>query len=336
MKFAMESAIKSPMKSVRPPKVSVVIPAYNAMAYLPAAVETVLNQTFSDFEVLIVDDGSVDPIAAWVAALTDPRIQLIRQTNQGLSAARNTGIRQAQGDYVAFLDADDLWAPTKLAQQVQCLDADPNVGLVHTAMLLVDVQGRSTGRVMTAELAGSVWSRLVIWNGIACPSVMVRRDCFDRVGQFDQTLRSLEDWDMWLRLAAEYEFAVIPAPLAYYRQVPHSMSKNCQVMEASFHTLIEKAFRSASPQQQHLKPQSYATANLCLAWKAIQSQPPDLTQAVDYWRRVVAYYPPRRWSPEYLRLSLAIGALRWMGVNGYQRLLDRLYAIRRRVASPVR
>lgn len=101
------------------PKVSVVIPAYNAMSYLPETVASVLNQTFEDYEVIVVNDGSKDDIKIWIAQLADTRIKLISQENQGLSGARNTGIAHAQGEYVAFLDADDLWAPTKLEKQVQ-------------------------------------------------------------------------------------------------------------------------------------------------------------------------------------------------------------------------
>jgi glycosyltransferase involved in cell wall biosynthesis len=320
------------MKLESMPKVSVVIPAYNAMAYLPAAVESVLSQTFTDFEVLIIDDGSTDHIVSWVSGLTDPRIRLISQVNQGLSAARNTGIINAQGDYIAFLDADDLWAPIKLEKQVHCLDNHPTVGLVHTFMLFVDVQGKSTGRVMASDLAGEVWAQLAIRNAIACPSVMARRECFDRVGLFDQTLRSIEDWDMWLRIAAEYPFAVIKAPLAYYRQVPNSMSKNCKVMEASFNTMLEKAFQSALPHQLELKQQSYATAYLCLAWKAIQSNNQDVELAAHYRQQAVTHYPQCRWSQEYIRLSLAIAALQWVGADTYNRLLDYVYAIRRRVS----
>ena len=103
------------------PKVSVIIPTYNAMTYLPETVESVLRQTYSNFELLIIDDGSSDQTVQWVSQLVDSRVRLISQENQGASVARNTGIAHAQGEYVAFLDADDLWEPTKLEQQVRCL-----------------------------------------------------------------------------------------------------------------------------------------------------------------------------------------------------------------------
>lgn len=129
------------------PKVSVIIPAYNSITYLPATLDSVLRQTFADFEVFIVDDGSSDNTAAWGSQIQDRRVQLMTQANQGTCAARNTGIALAQGEYIAFLDADDLWHPTKLAKQVRYLDEHPEVGLVYTWTALIDPEGRPTGRI---------------------------------------------------------------------------------------------------------------------------------------------------------------------------------------------
>jgi glycosyltransferase involved in cell wall biosynthesis len=311
------------------PKVSVVIPAYNAMTYLPETVESVLQQTFTDFEVLIIDDGSSDHIKEWVAQLTDPRIKLISQINQGLPNARNTGIVHALGEYIAFLDADDLWKPTKLEKQVRCLDDNPSIGLVHTWMVLVDEQSQPTGRVITSNAEGEVWKQLVERNVIACPSVMVRRDCFDAVGMFDSTLRSIEDWDMWIRIASRYPFAVINEPLAYYRQLANSMSKNCQVMEQAFHLVIEKAFAFAPPELLYIKPRSYGHANLCLAWKALQSSDRNYQQANQFCCQAVEHYPSLRFSQEYIRLKLAIAAMSWFGPDRYSKMLTLIYALRR-------
>ena len=315
------------------PKVSVVIPAYNAMNYLPETVESVLRQTFTDFEVLIVDDGSSDHIKQWASGLVDPRVKLISQENQGLPGARNTGIAQTQGEYIAFLDADDLWEATKLEKQVRCLEDNPAVGLVHTWMVLVDEQGKSTGRVMPSNAEGDVWKQLVEKNVIGCPSVIVRRSCFETVGVFDRSLRSLEDWDMWIRIATRYPFAVIKEPLAYYRQLPSSMSKNCQVMEQSFHTVIERSFRSAPLELLYLKNRSYGHANLCLAWKALQSKDRDYKLAIHFRQQAIVHYPQLRYSRESIRLSFAIAAMRLLGPHGYSRVLAMAYALRRRTLS---
>lgn len=314
------------------PKVSVVIPAYNAMKYLPETVESVLKQTFTDFEVLIINDGSSDHIVQWAFGLVDPRVKLISQKNQGLPGARNTGIAQAQGEYIAFLDADDLWEQTKLEKQVCCLEDNPTVGLVHTWMVLVDEHGKSTGRVMTFNAEGDVWKQVVEKNVIACPSVMVRRSCFD-VGVFDRNLRSVEDWDMWIRIASRYPFAVIKEPLAYYRQLPSSMSKNCQVMEQAFRTVIEKAFHSAPKELLYLKNRSYGHANLTLAWKALQSHDRDYRLALHFRASAIAHYPQLRYSWEYIRLSLAIAVMRLFGTQGYSNILALAYALRRRMLT---
>lgn len=318
------------------PKVSVIIPAYNAMTYLPETVESVLKQTFTDFEVLIIDDGSSDHIVQWAYRLVDPRIRLISQENQGLPGARNTGIAQAQGEYIAFLDADDLWEATKLEKQVLCLDNNPQVGLVHTWMLLVDKHSKSTGRVMKSNAEGDVWKQLVERNIIACPSVIVRRCCFETVGTFDRKLRSIEDWDMWLRIASRYPFAVIKEPLAYYRQLPGSMSKNCQVMEQAFQTVIEKAFHSAPSELLYLKNRSYGYANLCLAWKCLQSLGRDYKTTVHFRQQALINYPQLRYSRECLRLSLAIALMQWFGPHHYSRVLALIYSLRRRILSVAR
>jgi glycosyltransferase involved in cell wall biosynthesis len=318
------------------PKVSVVIPAYNAITYLPEAVDSVLRQTYTDFEALIIDDGSSDQTADWASQIADSRVKLISQENKGLPGARNTGIIQAQGEYIAFLDADDLWTPTKLEKQVHCLENNPTVGLVHTWMLLVDEHGKSTGRVMKSNAEGDAWKQVVEKNVIACPSVMVRRYCFETVGLFDRNLRSIEDWDMWIRIAARYPFAVIKETLAYYRQLPSSMSKNCQVMEQAFRIVIEKAFHSAPSELLYLKNRSYGYANLCLAWKALQSKDRDYKLALHFRQQVSVHYPQLRFSSEYIRLGLAIAALQWFGHERYGRALTLTHALRRRISNTAR
>jgi glycosyltransferase involved in cell wall biosynthesis len=311
------------------PKVSVVIPAYNSMKYLPETVDSVLGQTFIDFEILIINDGSTDNICEWFTQIKDPRVKLISQENKGLSGARNTGIANAQGEYIAFLDADDLWEPSKLEKQVFCLDNNPEVGLVHTWMLLIDEHSQSTGRVLKSNLEGYVWEKLLERNSIACPSVIVRRSCLDIVGGFDPNLRSVEDWDMWIRLSRHYRFAAIQEPLAYYRQLSSSMSKNWKVMEKAFQQVIEKAFQSVSSSIIYLKNHSYGYAYLCLAWKAIQNQNRDYRQASDFRHVAITYYPDLRYSKEYFRLSLAIAIIQLVGVMNYNRVLTLTYFLRR-------
>ncbi|HEY9633636.1 MAG TPA: glycosyltransferase family A protein [Coleofasciculaceae cyanobacterium] len=318
------------------PKVSVVIPAYNAMAYLPETVDSVLRQTFTDFEVLIINDGSSDNIVEWASGVKDPRVKLISQENQGVSIARNTGIAQAQGEYIAFLDADDLWEATKIEAQVRCLDSNPEVGLVHTWMLLVNKQGKSTGRVMSSQAEGNVWKQLVEKNTIACSSVMVRRCCFETIGVFEPNLNFAEDWDMWIRIASRYPFAVIKQPLYYYRQLPNSLSKDYKAIEQYYRLVIEKIFQSVPAELLYLKNHSYGYSYLCLAWKSIQSIDRDYKLALQFQQQAIAYYPQLRYSWERIRLSLAITALQWFGSHRYHRMLSITHTLRRYISIAAR
>jgi glycosyltransferase involved in cell wall biosynthesis len=316
------------------PTVSVIIPAYNAMTYLPETVESVLRQSFTDFEVLIIDDGSCDRIGQWAAQIQDPRVRLISQENQGASGARNTGLAQAQGKYIAFLDADDLWEPTKLKKQVCCLEHNPALGLVYTWTALIDRAGKPTGRVFASHAAGDVWEQLIQHNIIECgSSPMIRRCCFETVGVFDRNLLAVEDWDMWIRIASNYPFAVIAQPLTYYRQLPSSLSKNWQLMEKCFEIFFEKAFRAALPERQYLKPRSYCNANLCLAWKCLQASNSDYQQALHFRALAISHYPQGRFCMEYIRLSLAIAAMQWFGSDGYSRVMSLIYTWRHRLSS---
>jgi len=314
------------------PKISVIIPVYNAMAYLPETITTVLEQTYTDFEVVIVNDGSTDKIEEWIVQVSDPRIKLVSQANLGVSEARNNGIRKSQGEYLAFLDADDLWESTKLAKQVQVLDCHPKVGLVYTWVAYIDEQGNSTGRVVRNQQEEDVWQELTKLNLIECGSVaMVRRQCFEECGVFDSDFvgNFLEDWDMWLRIARTYPFKVVKEPLVYYRQIASSASRNWEAMAKSYQLVIEKTFANATWQELPLRNRSYGTANLVLAWKAIQSQTKDYKQASYFRHQALSHDLWLFFSKEYFRLSIAITIMRWLGPNGYQRFLSFLYALRR-------
>jgi glycosyltransferase involved in cell wall biosynthesis len=317
------------------PKVSVVIPAFNAMKYLPKTVESVLSQSFSDFEVIVVNDGSSDETEQWVSQIEDARIKLISQTNQGLAAARNTGIQNSEGEYIAFLDADDLWEATKLEKQVLILEEAPQTGLVYTWLAYIDDEGIPTGRVFKNCEEGNVWRRLIEHNIVESGSVaMVRRQCFDTCGVFDQNLHSfVEDLDMWLRIARHYPFQVVREPLVYYRQHSTSASRSWEAMERSFEIVIEKTFASVPQELQNLKQSSYGFANLCLAWKALQSNNSSYQQVIHFRKQAVAHYPQVRFTKNYARLSLAILLIRYFGSTGYKRFLTVVYALRRNLSG---
>lgn len=312
------------------PKVSVIIPAYNAMTYLPVTLASVLRQTFTDLEVLIIDDGSSDNLEQWFTELIDPRVKLIRQENQGVAAARNTGIANAQGEYIAFLDADDLWEPTKLEKQVSCLENNPQVALVHTNMGLIDWQGKSLGRVIKSPAEGDALKKILQQNTVVTSSVMIRKFCLEKVGVFDINLRSSEDWDLWVRIAASYPLAVIKEPLGYYRLHNNNMTKNWRMLEQDLQ-IIEKIFQGVPDELLHLKNRSYSNANIYLAWKALQNG--DSQQATYFHTQAIAHYPQLRYSPQCIRLSLAIVIIQCLGYDGFSRIQALIYALRRRISS---
>jgi glycosyltransferase involved in cell wall biosynthesis len=315
------------------PKVSVVIPAYNAMAYLPTTLETVFQQTFTDFEVVIVNDGSSDNIIEWVSSLTDPRIRLITQENQGLTGAHNTGIIQAQGEYIAFLDADDLWEPSKLEKQVSCLDKNPEVGLVDTWVLLIDEKGISTGTVIKTNAEGNVWQQIIQCPTVVCgSSPLVRSACFQEVGLFDPELGSSSaDWDMWIRVASRYAFALIKEPLTLYRQHRSSMSKNCEKMFQHNQSVIEKTFKTVPPELQHLKQRAYALVYLYLAWRALDNR--NYKEAIYYRQQAYINDPKVIYSKSGLSQQFAILVTRFFGSSGLDGVRNISRTLRRNILA---
>jgi len=201
--------------------VSVIIPTYNRALLIGQTLASVQAQTFSDYEVIVVDDGSTDATAQVVAGF-DGNVKYIAKQNGGQASARNVGIQYATGEYVAFLDSDDLWLPDKLARQVACLRDTKRQWVYCDTELFDDATGRSLGRysrTVCRPQQNFVARELLFGDFIASPTPVVRRSVFECVGWFDESpeLRSREDWEMWLRIAALYEVAYVPEVLARYR-----------------------------------------------------------------------------------------------------------------------
>ena len=194
--------------------VSVVIPTYERADILPRAIESVRTQSVRPAEILVVDDHSNDSTGVVVQEIDDPLIDYHRHSrNKGANAARNTGIRNASSQFVAFLDDDDRWYESKLeAQMSRFADVDPDVGLVYTGRRVVDDDTPLEEYVPCTE--GDVVGDLLWRNFVPSETPVVRRECFQGVGHFDERLQSSQDWDMWLRIAKEYQFACVSEVLA--------------------------------------------------------------------------------------------------------------------------
>jgi glycosyltransferase involved in cell wall biosynthesis len=200
-------------------KVSVIIPAYNAEPYVGEAIESVLAQTWRDFEVVAIDDGSTDATLTILRSF-EPRIRVVSQPNRGPAAARNAGIDNSTGEYIAFLDGDDLWKAEKLSEQVSLLDQRSDVGLVYSESLMFSDAGRRDIHRKIGYAIEPSLGFLLLGNCIPTSTVMFRRDCVNRVGRMSEAKELLEggeDYEYWLRIAQCYSIAGIPKPLAFYR-----------------------------------------------------------------------------------------------------------------------
>ncbi len=204
------------------PKVSVVIPAYNCEKFISTAIESVLSQTYGDYEVIVVNDGSTDKTDEVLSRYAS-KIKKIYQPNKGPAEARNTGIANSEGEYVAFLDQDDAWLPDKLRMQVEVMEKNDKLGLVYTdTYVLKDKEFNNANSLCRRSFQirkphrGAVLEYLFLGNFIATSSVMVRKECFSEIGMFDPSVVPSEDYDRWLRIAVAYEIDFIDAPVVNF------------------------------------------------------------------------------------------------------------------------
>jgi glycosyltransferase involved in cell wall biosynthesis len=226
------------------PYLSVVIPAYNSASYLPTAIASVRAQERGDLEIVVVDDGSTDQTMAVLETLAGDDLRVFKQANSGPSAARNRGIRESRGEWIAFLDADCYWLPGKLEAQLSASGSNPEpVGLSYTGSLLVDEEGQTLA-VRPAIPGGCLIEDLVWGNLISTSSAMTRRAALLAVGMFDETLRIGEDWDLWLRLAANFEVSCVSEPLMAERANCWDRKYQMRTYEAATLKIVPRFFDS--------------------------------------------------------------------------------------------
>lgn len=224
--------------------VTIVLPAYNASEYLRETINSVLCQTFQDFELLVIDDGSTDNTTDIVNDFCqrDSRIRLISQNNQGVSVARNTGINMAQGEFIAFIDSDDLWLPNKLAKHVQHLSANPNLGLSFARVEFMSFDGKPTGKYSNPRLVNIAAKNLYEENAAVTPSnAVIRRTAVEQVGGFDGELSGAADAELFLRLKCHgWQVEGIDEVLVLYRTSLGGMSSQLYKMEEDWNRLSQK------------------------------------------------------------------------------------------------
>ena len=256
------------------PLISVVIPVFNGEITIQETIESVLNQTFSDFEIIVINDGSTDSTLEIVSNILDPRLNVLTYPNAGLAASRNRGITLSKGEYIAFLDADDLWTPDKLEAQLDLLQANSEAAVAYSWTNCIDKQNSFLRRGYYLSVSGEVYQHLLLTNFLENGSnPLIRHQALKAVGGFDESLKSSEDWEMYLRLAARYHFVAVSSPQILYRISVGSMSTNTQRMEAETIKVIDCVFSQTPESLQYLKRYSLSNLYKILLYKALEDSP---------------------------------------------------------------
>ena len=225
------------------PKVSVVIPTYNRAHLISRATQSILDQSYRYFELIIVDDASADDTEKVVMGFNDERIRYIRHAeNKGVSSARNTGIKAAKCGYIAFHDDDDEWMPEKLEKQMRVFQkAEPEVGVVYTGCYRFENNKKTclpSPKVTQKE--GYIFGSLLKGNFIAMPAVVIKRECFEITGMFDESISCFQDWELFIRISKAYHFKYVDEPLVLSYYQPDSITANRSTLVTNLELILEK------------------------------------------------------------------------------------------------
>ena len=270
------------------PTVSVVMAAKNYAKFLPVAIESVIAQTFADWELVIVDDGSTDATPATVKPyLADRRVRYIRSDKLGQSRAKNLGIDLSHGEVIAFLDADDAWKPTKLERQLALLQDD--VGVIFCGRELIDESGTLLAKQPIAiPPTGRVLDAMFVQNFVCFSSAMVRRHVFERVGRFEPLWDLAIDFDLWLRVARHHSFAYVPEPLVLYRTGHGNLSQKLSDRVATAFSIMHRHREAISCEA---VSEAYASTHRTMGWVLRGAEP---RAALRHYGKALPW-PHRRW-----------------------------------------
>ena len=232
-------------------KISVIIPTYNRKKTLARAIQSVRNQSLSPFEILIIDDGSNDGTEGWVKE-NFQSIKYIYQNNHGVSSARNIGIENAHGDWIAFLDSDDEWLPNKLYEQVKAIDSNPEMKFFHTNEIWIRNGVRVNQMKKHKKYGGYIFEKCLDICRVSPSSVLIQKEVFDNIGIFDESLRVCEDYDLWLRITSKYPVVFLDIPLIYkYGGHADQLSKVNDGIESYRIQSLEKIIKSGFLSDEH-------------------------------------------------------------------------------------
>jgi glycosyltransferase involved in cell wall biosynthesis len=301
-----------------PPAVSILMPTFDRLQYLPPAIESVFAQTLTDWELIVADDGSSEDTRAYLRSVADPRVRVLWMAHSGRpSVMLNAALRVARGEYVAFLDSDDLWLPRKLELQIASLQRHPGRRWSCTAFALIDAAGRPLAAARASWPAPSGWVRdhLLTDAVIAMPSVVVERSLLDQVGPLDEELVMNQDGDLWLRLAAVSELDGVDEPLTLVRR--HGQHGGSDIIAwRDLRRVIEKALRVTDDAQfaALLREQRALTSGGLARSQALFGTRADVVRTLagsapyswryPKWWRDAAYALARAFAPRMLRSAL--------------------------------
>ena len=324
------------------PLISAVIPVYNGEQTIEETIASVLTQTVIDLEIIVVNDGSTDGTLEVISSIADDfpagtlreRLHIFSYPNAGLATSRNRGIEKATGEYIAFLDADDLWRQDKLELQLRSLQENPQAAVAYSWTDFIDEESHFLRPGSHISASGNVWKKLLQVNFIENGSnVLIRKTVFDRIGTFDPNLSTAADWEMWLRIARHFEFVTVEKVQVLYRFSPSSMSAKIRHQETECLQVLNRNFAAFSPDDLQLQRDCLANLYRYLIFRCFECD--RYRQfgfaAIDFLLKVL-YYDPKILYHKKLVLSVllrstALILLPSAMARSLQQRLDRLCSL---------
>lgn len=285
--------------------ISVIIPAYNSEKTIQETIESILKQTFTDFEIIVINDGSQDATLDIVNQINDVRIKVFSYPNSGPVVSRNRGLELAKGKYIAFMDHDDIWTYDKLEAQFKALTNNPKAAIAYSWINYIDESSQFLHSGLRISVNGYGLPKLLLTNFLETSSnPLILTQALQKSGNFDQSVEPSDDWDMYLRLARDYHFVCVPAPQILYRLSTTSLSTNINKMQESGLKVLEKAFYQAPRDLQPLKNKSIANFYMYLTLKSLEGYPNPQKSflALNLLSKTLKYQPSTVWNRQKLTL----------------------------------
>jgi len=279
------------------PEISVIIPVYNAEDTIVETINSVLNQTFEDFELIIINDGSTDRTLDVIKIFKDNRISVHTFPNSGPSAARNRGIEIAKGEYISFIDADDLWLENKLENQIDVLKKNPEYEVVYSWTVYIDENGNYLHPLRPVKFEGDVYEKMLLNNFIGSGSnILLSKSSLESLGHFDIDLNYGEEWDLYIRLSKTYKFILVKDFHVFYRRKLNSLSSNVSVLEDSSVKILNKYGVRFSQDKKKSINEALSNIKLYSSYLYLTGLNNEIRWRVSYekLREAIDIYPPSR------------------------------------------